>query len=101
MTMVFKSLNFNKRILEDNFNPYIFETVNEAMNVTKTMLEQIPPDCMEVNYVTYSNLLQAMTFDIHPSTAKDNHYSALLKLDQTPFELLLENIFVRISQHGD
>ena len=100
LTMVLKALTFNRKVLEDNFNPYIIETVEVTMQIVRKILEEIPPDSNQVGYTTYSNLLSALTFDIHPSNKHDIIYSEFLKLDQTVYQLILENIFVQLTQES-
>jgi hypothetical protein len=55
--MLLKALTFHKKGLEDNFDPYILDIVKDTMRITKTLLEEIPPDSTEVKFVTYANLL--------------------------------------------
>ena len=81
ITMILKSLTFNRKILEDNFDPYIKDTIIETMSIIKRLLDQIPPDSSDVSFVTYANLLQALTFDTHPSVKSDKIHSEFLKLD--------------------
>ena len=57
LVMLLKALTFNKKGLEDNFDPYIHDIVKETMRITKSFLEEIPPDSTEVKFVTYANLL--------------------------------------------
>ena len=78
LTMVLKALGFNRRILEDNFHPYILETIQMSMGLMKKILEQLQPDSIEVTYVTYANLLSALTFDTHP---KNKTHEDLLSID--------------------
>ena len=57
LVMLLKALTFHKKGLEDNFDPYILDIVKDTMRITKTLLEEIPPDSTEVKFVTYANLL--------------------------------------------
>lgn len=55
--MLLKALTFHKKGLEENFEPYILDIVKDAMRITKSLLEEIPPDSTEVKFITYANLL--------------------------------------------
>jgi hypothetical protein len=44
ITMILKSLTFNRKILDDNFDPFIKDTINETISIIKRQLSQIPPD---------------------------------------------------------
>jgi hypothetical protein len=81
ITMILKSLTFNRKILEDNFDPYIKDTIIETVKIIKRLLAQIPPDSNDVSFVTYANLLQVLTLDTHPSNKNDKIHSEFLKLD--------------------
>ena len=97
ITMILKSLSFNRKILEDNFDPYIKDTIIETTNIIFRLLSKIPPDSVDVSFVTYANLLQALTFETHPSNKTDRIHSEFLKLDQEVYQTILENIFVLVN----
>lgn len=100
ITMILKSLSFNRKILEDNFDPYIKDTIIETVSIIKRLLAQIPADSSEVSFVTYANLLQALTFDTHPSVKTDKIHGEFMKLDQEVYMTILENIFILLNQAG-
>ena len=100
ITMILKSLSFNRKILEDNFDPYIKDTIIETVSIIKRLLGQIPADSSDVSFVTYANLLQALTFDTHPSMKTDKIHGEFMKLDQEVYMTILENIFILLNQAG-
>jgi hypothetical protein len=100
ITMILKSLSFNRKILEDNFDPYIKDTIIETVSIIKRLLAQIPADSSDVSFVTYANLLQALTFDTHPSVKTDKIHGEFMKLDQEVYMTILENIFILLNQAG-
>jgi hypothetical protein len=71
--MLIKALTYNKKVLQDNFEPYIIDIVKEVMQIAKNLLDEIPPDSNEVKFVTYANFLTAISFEVHPSTRKEKH----------------------------
>ena len=95
--MLLKALTFHKKGLEDNFEPYIHDIVKDTMRISKSLLEEISPESTEVKFVTYANLLSVLCFDAHPNTRHEIPMKQLLKLDQSVYQLLLENLFVQLS----
>ena len=95
--MLLKALTFHKKGLEDNFEPYIHDIVKDTMRITKSLLEEISPESTEVKFVTYANLLSVLCFDAHPNNRNEILMKQLLKLDQSVYQLLLENLFVQLS----
>jgi hypothetical protein len=71
LVMLVKSLTFHKKCLEDNFDPYVHDILKEIMNIAKSMLEELPPDSTDVKFITYANLLQVLSFDVHPNSRND------------------------------
>jgi hypothetical protein len=69
--MLIKALTYNKKVLEDNFDPYIIDIVKDAISISKDLLEEIPPDSNEIKFLTYANLLSAISFDVHPINRKE------------------------------
>lgn len=57
ITMVLKCLTYNRKILEDNFDPYIKDTIKETVSIVKNLLDTINPESNEVTIVSYANLL--------------------------------------------
>jgi hypothetical protein len=55
--MILKALSFNRKVLEENFNPYILDTIHVTVDIIKKILDLVPPDSNEVDYVTYANLI--------------------------------------------
>jgi hypothetical protein len=55
--MVLKAISFNRRALEENFEPYIGETLDIVAKLTLNLLQSIPPDTDAVSMVSYCNLL--------------------------------------------
>jgi len=100
ITMILKSITFNRKIVEDNFEPYIKDTIIETISVIKRLLAQIPPDSSDVSYVTYANLLQVLSFETHPSLKNDFIQKEYLKLDNEVYQTILENIFVLLNQQS-
>ncbi len=81
--MLIKSLTFNKRIVEDIFKPYVIDLVKESINISLKLLDKIEPAIDDVSIITYSNMMQALTFDTHPSVKDNPMNSEFLKLDHT------------------
>lgn len=84
-------------MMEDLFNPYVKEILHGTMKIIKKLLEEIPPESTEVNAITYMNLLQCLTFEVHSNTRNNPVNKELLNLDQSVFHTLLENIFVQLN----
>lgn len=95
--MILKALSFNRKVLEENFNPYILDTIHVTVDIIKKILDQVPPDSNEVDFVTYANLISALTFETHPTNRNDKIHREFLKLDQNVYQTLLENIFVQLN----
>ena len=68
LVMLIKALTYYKKSLEDNFEPYIYDIVKETLRITKSLLDELPPDSSEVKFVTYANLLSVLCFEVHPNT---------------------------------
>jgi|LauGreDrversion4_2_1035121.scaffolds.fasta_scaffold563816_1 hypothetical protein len=68
LVMLIKALTYHKKSLEDNFEPYIYDIVKETLRITKSLLDELPPDSSEVKFVTYANLLSVLCFEVHPNT---------------------------------
>ena len=68
LVMLIKALTYHKTSLEDNFEPYIYDIVKETLRITKSLLDELPPDSSEVKFVTYANLLSVLCFEVHPNT---------------------------------
>jgi len=68
LVMLIKALTYHRKSLEDNFEPYIYDIVKETLRITKSLLDELPPDSSEVKFVTYANLLSVLCFEVHPNT---------------------------------
>lgn len=97
LVMVIKGLTFNKKILQENFFPYIKECITMSFKVMNTVLNEVPPDSPESNLITLANLLSSLCFDMHPSNANDKTQREFLRFDQEVYVTIIENLFVQLS----
>ena len=63
----------------------------------KNLLLRIPPDSRQIDCVTYSNLLQTLSADVHPNNRNEKVSKEFLAMDQEVFSIILENIFVGLN----
>eukprot|EP00347_Sterkiella_histriomuscorum_P020554 403337365 len=107
ITMTMKSLTCNQYVLDQFYNPYIKDIVKHLLQVvSKTIL-----DCLERGYkcnmMTISNLLNALSFEIHPSSITNPIIQDLLLMrdkmkDENeaiidPYQIILEYLLVQLN----
>jgi hypothetical protein len=80
-TMVLRALTFNKHITEENFDSSIKDLLTVALRAAKETLEGISPEDQDVKIVTYGNLIEALTFQAHPSTIREKLQYFILSQD--------------------
>jgi hypothetical protein len=77
-TMVLKALTFNKKSLDENFDSSIKDLLKESQKALQSVLDKIQPDDASIKLTTYANLIEAMTFQSHPSNKNEKlHYFIL------------------------
>jgi hypothetical protein len=66
--MTFKALTFSPKYLSENFEPYILETIKETTRIAGNLMTRFDlfAETLPIDIMTVTNLLQAMTFGIHP-----------------------------------
>ena len=67
------------------------------MLIARKLLESIPPESGEVDFLCYSNFLAAISFDIHPKSKFNEVCNKAFNMDQTVYEMLVENILIQLS----
>lgn len=80
-TMILRALTFNKHITEDNFESSIKPLLEVALKSVQLALEGIAPEDQDVKIVTYANLIEALTFQAHPSTIREKIQQFVLTQD--------------------
>lgn len=97
--MLLKALTFSHKYLVDNFEPYILETIRETLRIAGKIIQSfdLSDESVPLNIVTVINLLQAMTFGIHPQSRTEPVNKKLLTLDHSVHLLILETIFVLLN----
>jgi hypothetical protein len=44
LTMLLKSLSYNREVFDDNFQPYIKDTINEILSLANSILNSVDPE---------------------------------------------------------
>jgi hypothetical protein len=98
LNMLIKALTFNRKIMEESFNPFILDSIKESIRVELKIFENVSPLTNTINIISYANTLSSLSFDIHISNKNDKINQELLKLDHSIYDCLLENIFVQLNK---